>query len=101
MDSDFEGPVAHVQRTGRLGCNRAVLGWDQPSPQNLEPLRLATVIRFRLQGAHCLLNDGHRPLAIKEGIRRKSVRISDIERLMLLSLGSVVTWGRLERLWRL
>jgi hypothetical protein len=35
-------------------------------------------------------------LAIKEGIRGKSVRISDIERRMLLSLGSVVTWGRLE-----
>ena len=96
MDGDFESPVAHVQRTGRLGCNRAVLGWDQPSPQNLEPLRLATVMRFPSQDAYCLLNDGQRPLAIKEGIRGKSVRISDIERRMLLSLGSVVTWGRLE-----
>src|SRR5437588_9997924 len=97
MDGDFEGPVAHVQRTGRLGGNRAVIGWDQPSPQNLEPLRLATILRFGLQDAHCLLNDGQRPLAIKEGIRGKSVRVSDIERRMLLSFGSVVTWERLER----
>ena len=50
MDGDFEGPVVHFQRTGCLGCNRAVvLGWDQPSPQNLETLHLATVMRFRLQ----------------------------------------------------
>jgi hypothetical protein len=40
-------------------------------------------------------------LAIKEGIRRKSVRISDLDRRMLLSFGAVVTWGRLERSWRL
>jgi hypothetical protein len=97
MDGDFEGPVAHFQRTSRLSCNRAVvLGWDQPSPQNLEPLRLTTGMRFRLQDAHSLLNDSQRPLAIKEGIRRKSVGISDIERRMLLSFGSMVTWGGLE-----
>src|SRR5688572_10877257 len=97
MDGDFEGPVVHFQRTGCLGCNRAiVLGWDQPSPQNLETLRLATIMRFRLQDVHCLFNDGQRPLAIKEGIRGKSVRISDIERRLLLSFGTMVPRGRLE-----